>query len=1484
MKTTLKRLTALILALSMTLSLFSTGAWAADLSSESSEGPAVSSAGPEEGEAEEAAPEEAEAEAPAPEEGSNEEAKDPAESATEPKEEQPTSKKQAKQQLLTTQDDPSGTAWESDNSLPTESGDYYLTKNVTLTGTWTPPDGETMLCLNGHTISANGGNYPVITVNKAEKIVNIYDENNEGKITGSNYNGNGGGISITAGHVTLHGGKIEGNRASNGGGVSVMGENAQFSMSGGSIQYNEGYNNTGGVLLGSNGCFTMSGGTIQYNVGKNFGGIGTATTKMEFSGDIQIKDNFIFSNLSSSVRKITNTSGSYEVAEGGTACDVKMSNDTDMISVVGALAETAEIGVFNTRLFTNSANTDFNVAARFFSNVANFNVAKGSNGQLRLVRGTLDSVFYREASWNETTRTVDYTDKTVANPIAVEEGTTSWTDGNWYVVNSGVTVSNRITVTGTANLILCDGCSLTAKKGIQVSEGNTLNIYAQSENSGSITATGPKAGRGAGIGGNNADGQRNAGHIVIHGGNITANWEQDCNSAGIGGGQNGTGGTIDIYGGKITATGHGHYGAGIGGAGSGSSGTITIYGGNIVAEGNCGGAGIGGGKDGKCDTITINGGVVRAWGGQGGMNSAGIGGGHGKPGGTIIINGGDVLARGGHGRPGIGAGALPTTDIDQGTLKIAPGMVVRATIGDSKYNKTAKNPCLDYVEKRENCVRVWSHTHHFTYTASGDTLTGTCSNPDCNYINGKIDVQFVAEDTPYDNTPHGVTLSCKNMCHGLEDFYLDTDVSATAKVLYQKKTGDAYGTATETVPTDPGTYKASITLGEGEGAATANVEYTITNDEYSITTPTDNENGTVTADRTSAKFSDVTTLTITPAEGKELTSINATCGVLTQMPLDSPTEKLTYTLTGITEDTTVTATFGKLETYTVLYNAKENPEQVYCRVGSDSTRYEMTQNINIGSLNCWALPTKAADDAKALSVSFSTDGTTWSDAVDAAVEDSVPATLTEGQTVAVRGETNVFALVFASDDATIVSQYYLVTPDTTSITVTNPTKNGYTFGGWMYSTKSTAQDPEKDEVSHSQQIAAGDGSTVISVNGTFTETTLLSALWKLDNCQVSYDLNGGTGSASSATVRYGNKATKPTDPTKSGYAFVRWVVAENTTQRIGNNESTVLAGAAFDFANTSVINNLKLKAEWKHVHSYVCLPLDHSAFGGAFQEYVNAGYTQYLHIKICTSMDDYCAEAHSFDSNGKCACGYTKPVPTVKLTKSIDEGAPTAITVTRDQVVSISAPQTSKGKKFARWEYSGDGQNWKTLTTNSYAAFAIPQDMYVRAVYQPEMVVVSVDSFMDEGKLVFFFDYSVPDGWKVLDGGLLSGENSNLRYMELRYGGRATPYYLPSSGNAIAKFGAKTVGERIFYEQPISGGGKPTPYYKRPSVLGKTACCAITYPNTLIANYGGNYYTYGMGFIVCQKPDGSKMGYKTEAIWASKNSPDHKIYDVWNAN
>ena len=134
----------------------------------------------------------------------------------------------------------------------------------------------------------------------------------------------------------------------------------------------------------------------------------------------------------------------------------------------------------------------------------------------------------------------------------------------WYVVSSDVTNNNRITVNGTVNLILADDATLTAVAGITVHEGNTLNIYGQTEGTGAIVATAVDAGGNyAAIGtehnvtaGENPEEQvsdpKVLGTISIHGGHITATggaW-----SAGIGGGVGGGGGTINIYGGHISST------------------------------------------------------------------------------------------------------------------------------------------------------------------------------------------------------------------------------------------------------------------------------------------------------------------------------------------------------------------------------------------------------------------------------------------------------------------------------------------------------------------------------------------------------------------------------------------------------------------------------------------------------------------------------------------------------------------------------------------------------------------------------------------------------------------------------------------------------------------------------------------------------------------------------------------------------------------
>ncbi len=167
--------------------------------------------------------------------------------------------------------------------------------------------------------------------------------------------------------------------------------------------------------------------------------------------------------------------------------------------------------------------------------------------------------------------------QTCSSATAVTADDTGWTGTDtapgWYVVTGSVEIPRRVTVTGDVHLILADGFSLTVKGGIEVAEGNSLTIYAQSTDSakmGSLTANATSSGC-AGIGGS---AHENGGTVTINGGSVKASGSGS--GAGIGGGVSGNGGSLTITGGSVTARG-GYNAAGIGvGSGGRDGGTLTI--------------------------------------------------------------------------------------------------------------------------------------------------------------------------------------------------------------------------------------------------------------------------------------------------------------------------------------------------------------------------------------------------------------------------------------------------------------------------------------------------------------------------------------------------------------------------------------------------------------------------------------------------------------------------------------------------------------------------------------------------------------------------------------------------------------------------------------------------------------------------------------------------------------------------------------------
>ena len=219
-----------------------------------------------------------------------------------------------------------------------------------------------------------------------------------------------------------------------------------------------------------------------------------------------------------------------------------------------------------------------------------------------------------------------------------------------------VTITPRLDTHGAVNLILTDGSHLTAEWGINVKEGDTFTVYAQStgeDTMGRLTAC-------------LSEDLLSAGYYVwpdygLSGIGSSRRWRK-ANS-----GINENGGTIIINGGNIHAKGQDSASA-IGECGydtvtqSPSSegrqcGSITINGGIVRTEAltretTGTSIGIGSCRSGYGGSVTINGGTVMA----NAFNDAICTG----RGGSITINGGDITARGGLGRYGRGNGIGPS--------------------------------------------------------------------------------------------------------------------------------------------------------------------------------------------------------------------------------------------------------------------------------------------------------------------------------------------------------------------------------------------------------------------------------------------------------------------------------------------------------------------------------------------------------------------------------------------------------------------------------------------------------------------------------------------------------------------------------------------------------------------------------------------------------------------------------------------------------
>ena len=729
------------------------------------------------------------------------------------------------------------------NQCVLSEGTYYLASDLVLKG---PPnlkkvgciyiDSDVTLCLNGHTITiiddrdafdirrSVEGAPPTLTLTDCQgggKIihdpsflgngVSIHQSCNfimyGGSITGNKTSGgenttwrsggvwvrdnstftmhggsitdnttvwNGGGVYVGgSGKFYMHGGEISGNNASSssgssGGGVHI-GSDSAFTMTGGTISGNSASNNGGGVHISSGSTFTMTGGSITGNNAENGGGV-YANGSFTVSGAVQIIGN----------------------KQGTSASNVYLRSGKTITIGTDHLSSNASIGVTTQNLPANediaiATGANLNDKRYFHSDTGeNYLFYVASDGTICMTAADAHDHPICGASCQDGS---SHTDQNW-QPIGSAEKLTAIQNSGYYCLTDNVTLSDRSVWEPPSNTFLClNGHTITGAAGnstIAVGSGRSFTL-TDCKGSGKITHENSGAvGCGVKVIGSFT---MYGGSFTMYGGSITGN-----SVSGSGGvyvsAQDGTQGRFAMYGGSITGNNVSGF---VGSGGVCVYGTMTVSGSVRITENVKGGS--------KDDNGIYTGGTA--------SNVCLIG----RT--TITIDG--PLTEGSQ----IGVTLYSNRVFTSGwSTNMSDKPFSSYFIADDSSSTVA-------LENGELKLKR-PHTHSWTYTASGATITATCincaENNNTDFHGGSVTIAAPEAGTPtYDGRPKAAAVTTSGDWLGAG--------ADSIRITY--KQGE---TALSAAPTDAGTYTAGITVGEGGGAVTASVEYTIAPKE--LTDPT----------------------------------------------------------------------------------------------------------------------------------------------------------------------------------------------------------------------------------------------------------------------------------------------------------------------------------------------------------------------------------------------------------------------------------------------------------------------------------------------------------------------------------------------------------------------------------------------------------------------------------------------------------------------
>ena len=591
----------------------------------------------------------------------------------------------------------------------------------------------------------------------------------------------GRGVYVSSGTFNMYGGSITGNKAQDaqgrGGGVYVYSGSGTFNMYGGSITGNRATGDGGGVYKsGSNSSFNMYGGSITGNTANSYGGgvyvdgggftmsggtIGGTktgeTNTATYGGGVYVTGKGSFTmSASADGQNIPSITGNNATENGG---GVYVVGSSTFKMTGGSIGGTNE----------NDANTAYR-GGGVCVDCGKFTMSASADGQnIPSITGNNATengggvyVIGSSSTFKMTGGTIGGTDANDANTATNGGGVCVSKNGSFEMSGSSCITNNKATSYGGGVHISYASATFTMKGGSITGNNAYKSDYISTFGGGVCVGNGTFTMTDGSITGNNAaygGGVYTVNEFKMSGGSITGNnaYKSDY---------------ISTFGGGVCV----------------GSGIFTVSGEVTVTDNTKGGTK---GADGKFTGDTKNNVYL--------------------PTGKTITIGTDKLSE--------GAQLGVTVSGDYGDYPFTSGW--NANMSDKTPSDYFISDTDGYVAKLNGSeLKMVTHVHNWTYTASGDTITATCKNCSNNngndFSGGSVTIQK-PEKTKFND---GKDENAKVESVGW--------FGKAPSVAYAVKDGNALSAA----PVNAGTYTAGITLGN----VTVSVTYII--DKATQTAPT----------------------------------------------------------------------------------------------------------------------------------------------------------------------------------------------------------------------------------------------------------------------------------------------------------------------------------------------------------------------------------------------------------------------------------------------------------------------------------------------------------------------------------------------------------------------------------------------------------------------------------------------------------------------